>query len=305
MNEQVIRLFKRGFVLIVIVFIIDRSVGSIIEHYHKKEKQGDSSVTTYALTKLSEDVIIFGSSRAAHHYVPTIIREKTNMTAFNVGRDGMSLSYYTALLKGILAHHHPKVVILDLNLNDFQLKENKKSAMVASLLPYVVDNPGIGNLIKEKEPIEYWKANISKLYRYNSLPASIAQHNMGIGQKNYNGYEPLKGNKLKSITDTIEINNDYREDAGLVKSFEEFVTILKNKRIPLYVIISPSSKKRKFNSKATASRILAKHGSKLYDYSKFSGENRVKLFYDATHMNDQGARTFTQVIVDDLLVNQI
>lgn len=288
----------------VIIFLIDRGVGSLIEFYHKKETQGDSSVTTYALTKATEDVIIFGSSRAAHHYVPTIIREETKMTAFNVGRDGMNLSYYTALLKGILAHHTPKEVILDLNLNDFLLRDNKESAMVASLLPYVVDNPGIGKLIKEKEPIEYWKANISKLYRYNSLPASIAQHNMGIGQKNDYGYEPLKGNKLKSIPDTLEINNTYKEDSGLVKSFEEFVTILKNKGVTLYVVISPTSMKRKFNCKATASRILAKHGLELHDYSKFSGENRVELFYDATHMNDKGAKSFTKVIVDDLLVNK-
>jgi hypothetical protein len=62
--------------------------------------------------------------------------------------------------------------------------------------------------------------------------------------------------------------------------------------------------KRKFSCKATASRILAKHGLKLHDYSKFSGENRIELFYDATHMNDKGAKTFTKVIVGDLLLNK-
>lgn len=303
MNEQVIRLFKKGFVLLVIIFLLDRGIGSVIQYYLKKEKQGNSSVTTYALTRATDDVIIFGSSRAAHHYVPEIISEKTNLTCFNVGRDGMNLSYYSALLQGILAHHTPKLVILDLNLNDFTLLEDKENLVISSIIPYINDNPAIANLIRMNQPVEFWKAKISKLYRYNSLPASILQHNLGIGQKNLKGYEPLKGNKLKFIPDTMEKNPDYVEDSELVNKFEEFVSILEDRKITYYVIISPSSRKKTFNCKATASRILSKHNSRLYDYSGFSGHDRLSLFYDGTHMNDMGAKLFTNAIVGDLLHN--
>ena len=286
-----------------IVFLLDRGIGTLIGYYLKQETQGDSSVTTYALTKASEDVIIIGSSRAAHHYVPNVIQQQTNLTSFNVGRDGMNLSYYYALLDGILVHHTPKMVILDLNLNEFMLKSNKEESMISSLLPYIGDNATISKIVREKEPIEYWKARVSKLYRYNSLPASIMQHNLGIGQKNENGYEPLKGTKLKSIPDTIANNSDYKEDPKLVEKFTEFVKILQLKNVKLYVIVSPSARKNKYNSKATAEKILLKHGLKLHDYSEFPISNRLTFFYDGTHMNDTGAKAFTQALVQDLMNN--
>jgi hypothetical protein len=304
MNTEVLRLFKKGFLLLAIIFLLDRGIGSLVGYYLKRETQGDSSVTTYALTKASEDVIIFGSSRAAHHYVPDIIRQETDLSSFNIGRDGMNLSYYFALLDGILAHHTPKVVILDLNLNEFMLKSDKEHSMVSSLLPYIGDNSSVSKLIIEKEPIEYWKAKISMLYRYNSLPASIIQHNLGIGQKNDNGYEPLKGNKLKFIADTIENNSGYEENPELVKKFTEFVQILQQKGVTLYVVVSPSARKTRFNSKKTASKILLAHGLKLHDYSGFSSSNRLTLFYDGTHMNDDGARIFTQTMVQDLMIEE-
>ena len=173
--------------------------------------------------------------------------------------------------------------------------------MVSSLLPYIGENLSVRKLIIEKEPIEYWKAKVSMLYRYNSLPASIIQHNLGIGQKNDRGYEPLKGNKLKSIPDTLENNHDYQEDPELLRKFTEFVRILQQKGVTLYVIVSPNARKSRFNSKATASKILLAHGLKLHDYSEFSNNDRLALFYDGTHMNDAGARIFTQTMVQDLM----
>ena len=303
MSKPFIRLIKKGTFLLVLILCLDRTIGSVIQYYLKKEKQGDSSVTTYALTKASEDVIIFGSSRAAHHYIPTIIQEKTSLTTLNVGRDGMTLAYYTALLKGILAHHKPRIVILDLNLNDFQSVNNKENPMVTALLPYIGENEIIRQIVKEKRPVKFWCAEISLLYRVNSLPAPILQHNLGIGQKHSNGYEALVGNKLKSISDTLEENTDYREDPELIKRFEEFITILQKRSVKLYVLVSPSAKKSKFDSKETAAKTLAKYGLKLYDYSDFPGPDRLALFYDGTHLNDSGAKLYTLTLVKDLINN--
>jgi len=303
MNKQALRFLTRGFILLTIIFFLDRGIGSVIQYFLKNEKQGDSSITTYALTKASEEVIIFGSSRASHHYVPQIIKEKTQLTTFNVGRDGMNLSYYLLMLQGVLAHHTPKVVILDLDLHDFTLNNSKEEEMITNMLPYINDNPVVQRILKDKSPMELWKARLSMLYRFNSLPVSILQHYMQIGQKHNNGYEALTGNKIKFIADTLEENPNYQEDAGLIKKFEEFITTLKNKSVTVYVVISPTAKKTKFNAKATASKTLVKHGLKLYDYSEFSGDQRTELFYDRTHMNDFGARMFTKTLVQDLLAN--
>jgi hypothetical protein len=303
MNKQVIRLLKKGSLLIAILLLLDQGIGSLIGYYFKRETLGDSFIVTYALTKASEDVIVLGSSRAAHHYVPDVITRQTDLTSFNVGRDGMNISYHYPILKGILAHHTPKVVIFDLNFNEFMLRKAQERTMISSLLPYIAENSSVKKIILEKDPIEYWKGRISLLYRYNSLPASIMQHNLGIGQKHDNGYEPLNGNKLKSISDTLENNSDYEENPELVKNFKDFVEILQRKNVKLFVIISPTARKNRYNSYATAEKILHKHGLKLYDYSEFSGSDRLALFYNGTHLNDTGARIFTETMVQDLKIN--
>lgn len=302
MNKQVLKLFKKGIIIIMVIFLLDRGIGFVIKYCFAMEKQGDSFVTTYALTRATEDVIILGSSRASHHYIPLVFKEKANLTAFNAGRDGMNLSYYLAVLQGLLVHHTPKVIIFDLNLNDLTLNNEKEDEMISSLLPYINENPAVKRIIEDVNPMELWKAQISMLYRFNSLPVSILQHYIGFGQENINGYEPLFGNNLKSIPDTMAENDNYREDAVLINKFEEFITTVKNKSVSLYVVVSPNSKKNKFSSKVTASRILARYGLKLHDYSEFSGPNRLALFYDGTHLNDTGARLFTEAFVSDLMM---
>lgn len=126
--------------LLTLLVVVDRALGKLIEHYLFSEKQGDSAVTTHGVLHANEDILIFGSSRASHHYIPELIVKKTGLSCYNLGRDGMKMKYYEALLKAVLSYHTPKIVILDLDLSDFEEGNDEEQRLTTVFMPYINTN---------------------------------------------------------------------------------------------------------------------------------------------------------------------
>lgn len=296
---------RKAAVLLGILFVLDFGLGSVLEFFFLREKQGDSSKTTYAVTGVTEDIIIFGSSRAAHHYVSESIAEVTGMNCFNAGRDGMKLPYYYALMNIILSYHTPKVIVLDLTYRELSPEARGKTLVANVLLPYFDQRPVVEEVISEMDPAEAWKARFSKLYRFNSLPVSIIQHHLGIGQKHRSGYEPLSGTMDSSAVLVVnEAEEPYHEDPALVAMLESFIGRVKERGIKLYVFISPTLSTETRNCKRTVARILKKHRMELYDYSGFLDITDFRYFRDRGHLNDSGARMFTDAILKEVIIPQ-
>lgn len=300
--KKVVKLFKNGLLLLLIVFLADRGIGFGLAYFYENEKQGDNSKTTYALTgKIKEDVLVFGSSRAAHHYVSDLIEKTLGLTCYNVGRDGMKLSYYHVLLKSILSYHKPKMIVLDLNHDDFMLEQKYRDKLITALLPYIDKSAAVANYLHTEAPLEAWKANLSHLYRYNSIPSSLLMNRLGVGQKHLAGYEPLKKSKIKGGFQVQLVNNEeYVEDQALVEEFESFVKTVKDQGIELYVVSSPTLKRVKYSSINTANRVLGSYNLRLMDYSHYFSPAEKQLFYDETHMNNSGAERFTSAFLKDI-----
>ena len=64
--------------------------------------------------EVDANILIFGSSRAAHHYVPSILSDSLDMSCYNCGLDGNGIIYGYGKLKTITARYYPKIVILDI-----------------------------------------------------------------------------------------------------------------------------------------------------------------------------------------------
>jgi len=86
--NQVVRFFLRLVLILFLVLIIDRGVGMILSHYYFHQHRGEESKITYIIDSTVADVVIFGSSRANHHYVPEIFENKLHYSCFNGGADG-------------------------------------------------------------------------------------------------------------------------------------------------------------------------------------------------------------------------
>lgn len=291
-------------IFIIFIYTLDCGIGNVLRYYYFKQEVGRLSRTNYAYNETKEDVLVFGSSRAYHHYIPTIIQEKTNFTCYNVGAPGQFILFNIATLKAVLSRYNPKVIILDIMPGEF-LIENSPYDRLSFLLPYYKDHPEIHSIVELRGPFERFKL-MSKIYPFNSSFLMIAGGNSSyFKQKNkdQHGFVPLKNVLNKAIQQSA--NSDYMLDSIKVDMLKQFIQLCKEKNIKLIVGCSPSFKIF-INSELTiktAHEICESNNIQFFDYSNnqiFTSDCRI--YDDPSHLNEKGAILFTQNFADKFLL---
>lgn len=280
--------------LFLIIFLLDRIAGFGFSYLFLSEKQGDSFITTYCLSKAKEDIIIMGSSRASYHYDIDLMEETLQLSCLNAGRIGMEIIYETILLKNILIRHHPKCVVLD--VNPWELlqtdKDRKIPSTVAVFMPYNHDYPIIRKELKKLSHFGVLKSDISRLYEYNSMILPLLSHQFKIGAPNPKGFKPLIG-EMKKI-ESISVNHQSCTiDTMKVRYFKEFVQSCKQHQIPLIVVISPIMLNYPVSSDSLVKSICQKERISFIDMSKDQRFRKREFFYNEKHLNQKGASYFT------------
>ena len=174
-----------------IVFVLDFSLGKLLNYYYFKQERGSQYLTTFAAEQTKADLLVFGSSRANHHYRPDIFEKGLHLSFFNAGRDGNFLFYHYAILKAVLKRYRPKVVILDFIHGEFS-KNQDSYDRISSLLPYYRSHPEMRSVIELKSPFEKIKM-FSSIYPNNSNLLIIAGGNAFFSKKkriDSDGYIP-------------------------------------------------------------------------------------------------------------------
>ena len=175
----------------VLVFVIDFSIGRTLRYFYFKETSGLHFRTTYAMEKTEADILVFGASRANHHYIPEVFKDSLEMSFYNTGRDGNGIFFQTALLKSVLKRYSPKVIILDY-AGGFE-KGGEDYDRMSPLLPYYRTHEEIRSIVELKSPFERIKL-LSEIYPFNSQILTIAIGNLEINKKrkpDNEGYVPL------------------------------------------------------------------------------------------------------------------
>jgi hypothetical protein len=302
--KQVGRLFKKILILLVLLFVFDRIIGTLLENAYQNAPQGDIKTFAHSITNPSEDIFIYGSSRAVHGYDPQIFTDSLGFTCFNSGRENSNILYHAAILKEMLKKHTPKIVVLDVSAKELTWRsaENSKLVLASMILPYVHRDTSFENIARQLFPDELRKAEVSKIYAYNSLALSliVGKRKLKHG-KNLNGYVPLHGNKIQGKIPAFTDDND-KTDPFAKQNFENFVKTAKENNIRLYVIQSPILVKH-FNSSIsldTIKSILNKYNEPYWDYSFDTVFYKKQYFYDNLHLNTTGAELFTNKLVSDI-----
>jgi hypothetical protein len=287
------------FILCIIIFLLDRSLGYIIQHLYEKQPQGESAITTYAIEKANEDILIFGSSRASHHYDCSVIADSLDLSCFNAGKDGMTIIYASTILPIIIKRHKPKLILLDVNTEELSFKAGKEGQdfLISTLLPYASKYSEIKESISELDNTEIIKSKVSKLYPYNSFIFPIFQHYMHIGLTSTNGYVPLTGSHV-SANAKPAIQTNAPIDSFILKKFEDFLIQVKKANINIRIIISPTLSHNSASQVEIMRSLAKKYGYEIWDYSRAIGDD--KLFYNNIHLNAQGATLFSKLIASRL-----
>jgi hypothetical protein len=291
-------------ILALIVFILDFIIGNTLSYFYFKQQSGLQYCATYAIDKTKEDILIFGSSRASHHYRPDIFEKKLGVSTYNVGRDGQAIFYHTAVLRAVLKRYQPKMIILDFNSKDIR-KDGSGYDPLTALLPYCKHHPEIRNIVQLRGAFEKWKL-CSAIYPYNSSIFTIAVGNAEFNKKrriDIKGYTTLQNNWKEPI-DTFDESGDFVIDSVKLNTFESFIKDCKANKIKLYLISSPyfytSIHPDPYIIKGK--EIAKKYGIVFFDYSQDSTFMKDgSLFFNVTHLNDKGAQVFSELVTDRIL----
>jgi hypothetical protein len=298
------KLAMKVFVFVIIIASFDFTIGRVLNYFYFTQGSGTQYRTTYSLEKSTAEILVFGSSRANHHYVSEIFEKRSNLTCYNAGRDGNSIFYHYAILKGVLKRYSPKIVILDFSTHEF-VKNQDSYDRISSLLPYYRKHPEIRSIVELRGPFEKFKM-ISNIYPFNSSILSIAIHNNAeynnTQSEDIKGYMPLTkiwNEPIKTDSNFVQ----YELDSVKVKAYDSFINGCINSRVKLYIVCSPSFIKYTYKeySVTIGQEIAERNNIKFYDFSNDSNFiNNSSLFQDVGHLNNEGATLFSNRLIDKI-----
>ncbi|HXS36030.1 MAG TPA: hypothetical protein VN721_04980 [Flavipsychrobacter sp.] len=291
------KVIKNVVLFLFLLFVCDRALGLLLQYFYNRQVGGlESANTTYVLTKAKDDIVIFGSSRATHHYIPSILEDSLHKTCYNAGRVGRFILFDDALLAGTVKRYKPHLVILDISDNEFDTKmasQKQKDIVVSSLLPYI-NNNAIYASVKTLNSKQIILANIFHSYKYNSEVLSVFKRFLKPVKSVSRGYEPLPGTVLPpDLTRPIDTES-YSEDSSLKNAFVDFCKTCEENKIKLLVIVSPSYEKIVNNSKEAIRNICSNYNSTFMDFTDDTEFLKEQLYYDTRHLNSTGAILFSE-----------
>lgn len=273
----------------VAIVVVDILFGVACQYMNDHSKGGGVKSRYYVCKESTEDVLVFGSSRAKHHYVPDIIEDSLKMTCYNTGEDGNGIILCYGFLKMITERYSPKLIIYD--VTEFDMFEDDNMKYLDLMKPFYYEK-GIDSIFWSVEP----KTRImmlSNLYRYNTTCLRVIGNYVHPMTNYPKGYLPL--HKTMDYEPEIKEEQCKVVDTLKIHYFEEFIRLARNKGISLVCCVSPSYKAPADDNKYESIRSLCKQYYVPFLYygldPVISRENIC--FQDRTHMNDEGARIYT------------
>ena len=298
-KEKLYIFLKKGFLFAFIVIAVDFSFGLILDKLYSNSKSGVAFQENQVFFKTKDSILIFGSSRAAFHYKPEIIAEKTGLTCYNDGREGMGIYFHYAALLATLERYKPKTVILDLDFRDVYDRGGSFGEDVFSdLAPfYGKINAEFDNYICRN-----WYDHLlyhSNLIRYNKKVFNIITGNVIKTTDNKKGYIPLKGQW--NGKDKVLKKDEFNIEPKLIKTINQFIAKAHSKDIEVILVFSPTFKRIKPEFFNIINRIANENKVRLLNYynAKEFKNHRI-LFHDSEHLNDNGASIFSNEIARNI-----
>lgn len=305
MKKDIARLWKTILIAIAMFVVVDIVVGVVADRLMDKmpDFSGDIAKDNYRLHRLKTDVVILGSSRGCYHYVSQQLSD--SMDAYlgkHLSLYNASISYKRAnsnscAAEVLIARYRPQLVIYDIfekALCDTRVDDLEFSAPFYwkdTIIRRYLDNLGLKERLFMK----------SSLYRYNGKLFRIVS-SIYTPETPNDGYEALQGThiNLAEYEEEEEVSTPTTElDAYALSNFETVLRKYSSEKIPLVIVCSPQFRPKDNNKRVAA--ICEQYGIPFLDFYDTPYFNaHPELFYDAKHLNDDGAHVFTALFFEQL-----
>lgn len=304
------KFFVKALLFLALMVAGDFVLGSVFDMWFSKMTDGSVGRNNYICNSMTEDILVFGSSRARHHYDTKILSDSLGMSCYNLGQDGCGILLSYGRLMMVMKNHKPKVVICDISGYDIEKSDN--IVQIHALKPYYSKAPELSTLFHDVDSTEPIKM-MSRLYRYNTdyvhNPKALFKSASKVKYKpdKLFGYKPIK-----EEFDSMKIRKS-REDGPVpewdvdslkITYLQRFVDCLGDDVVTVFVA-SPFWYGRKQYDVSLIEDFCKKNNIAFADFqSDTLFVHNDSLFVDGTHLNAHGAEIFTNKVVD-LVKSQI
>lgn len=282
-------------------FIIDRSVGYFMEQLAQKPRNDRLKKLNYIVNDIDEEILLFGTSRILHAFDPTIIKDSVEMSIYNCGISGGKNIYtHYMLLNYLLKHHVPRIIVLEINPEDFLQSEE----------PYSINK--FSHFYGRDEVCDSFMTQVSQdkgllfsnLYRYNVISKDLLT---GLFRyhtyRSHDGYEPRDRPKIDFYKSQLikrkyfESNIDYKR----LEICDEFFSKCLETGIQLILVTFPEYTIIDEHYFDPVRAIAEKYQIPFFDYHYRLGfENYPEYFVDKLHLNTKGAEILSSIFAHDL-----
>jgi hypothetical protein len=304
-ERKTIYLIFKAIIFLVTIVVLDRTIGTFCNNLFNRTSYPLYAKLRYSIDSVNQDLIFLGSSKASDQFIPSVITNRTGMSAYNLGFPGQGLKFSYVQLFEIIKRYNPKIVLLDVAPNIILDPESQEKFKL--LLPYFKRDTLMYNAITNGKVIEKLKF-LSSIYPYNSSILDLIRGSYFRKYKDtLNGFEPLDG--VLDTTDIIfKVNRQFNVSNipySKIIYLKEIIKICTKNNIRIIIVISPIYKPNEnFDEMISKIRNIALCQSKqtiFWDMSKdsvFLSER--ELFHDNIHLNYKGARLYSSIIATRL-----
>lgn len=297
--------------LVVILFVEDRLVGAAFvkmkdvglerNPYHEWTK------TAFILDKCDAECLVVGSSKAERSYVTELLSDSLHISMYNGGQGGCFFLFQNCVINMLLDRGRTKQIIWDVQPECIAEGATMQEYQNVRYLSPYYDSDTWAKAFVDSEDERAALKMTCHMFRYNSKLVQYVLPIVGGGKKTQGGYNPLptSGYKYPELgKDNENVNQEVKLDVGKLRVYEKTLERCREKGVALTIFVSPSyiiKGKQYIGAVDKLSEIANKYGYELKDYSSdhlFMSDKTH--FKDASHLNDNGARLYTETIISEL-----
>lgn len=285
--------------LLIVIAVVDLLFGVVFKKIYETAPSGISYQENFIMRKTNQDLLIFGSSRAAYHYIPEILTDSLNISVYNCGREGSGIYYHYGVLLATLERYKPKVILLDLDYRDiykfggiFGLDILKEQYPFYSEVAKEFDSLLVLKGFEEKIKLQ------SNLYKYNSKAFTAISSHFATGRGNESGFRKAEGIWNEKI---LPLEANLTVDRNKIVTIQKFIAKAQEHDIKVFIIASPYFMITPTSLYKPVELLASKNDVKFINHVQDTAFiNNADLFKDVLHLNFSGAKIFTKKIAGEI-----
>ena len=255
------------------------------------------------------DILFIGSSRTYYHVNPKIVDSITSLNSYNAGLAGANLFECNLVLQCYLqSHKAPKVVVLDIAKNAFEIKS--RPIWNPTHYYYFLDNDIVFNALKPYEHV-YLLKYLPFIRFIEADDMSKQNAFMGYFQRNsvenkefYKGYFSFGSDTITLPFKRKYANVNYPVEPDGVESLMQIIKSCKKNNVKLVFTFAPvyDAKNEVINPNffSEINKVCSEYNIPFWNFRNETQWNDHKLFVEELHLNPVGVNRYSAILADKI-----